>query len=566
MQRRSTNTWRIKIVTFASFLFALPASAQGLGGVDFQSFHADVTVNADASFDVVETITGEYLEPRHGIFRNIPVEYWKEGGQTQSIVVGVQQVTQNDLAATYEAYREGPYETIKIGDADATISGPFTYEIHYQVARALLYHDETDELYWNVTGDQWADPFETVSATVYVPGVEKEAFSVSCYTGMAGSTDANCASLTDAGRADITAEDFLTISVSFPKGVVRAPTQEELAQWWLADNWDFLFIPLPLFVAFGLYVFWRRHGRDEPGRGTIVPEYDPPDDLRPTEIGTLMDTNLEPKDFSAAVVDLAVRGYLHITDEEKKTLLVFTSHEYRVRREKPDDGSLRPFEVEVLGAFGEVGEEVRVQDREVQLGKARQAIVKLLNADLAERGYYTKNPSTVRGAYFVIAFVIGFLGPMFAGPFIEMTGRPLLTLIIILCAVCVGIAGWFMPHRTENGTIAWERAMGFKMFLEKAEKYRIQWQEREGVFEKFLPYAMVFGVADKWSNVFEGIIQQSPSWYTGNMAAFNAVSFSNNMQSFVNTTSQVAAPKSSGGSGGGGSSGGGFGGGGGGSW
>jgi uncharacterized membrane protein YgcG len=561
---------RIKTAIFASALavfLALPVHAQGLGGFVVDRFDADIVVDQDAGFTVTEQISGEFLELRHGIFRYIPVVYTNDNGTTQSIRIDIESVTYNRSVVAYEAYRDGNFEVVKIGDADVTVDGPFLYVIQYRVERAMLYHEAQDELYWNVTGTDWDETIPNVNAEVTIPGVSKSDLATDCYTGEYGSTAQECTKDVSDGSVSFHANDFLTISVQFPKGVVAEPTEYERAQWWIEDNWDFLLIPLPLIVAVGMFLLWRKRGRDAEGRGTIIPEYDPPDGLRPTEIGTLIDVSLEPKDFSAAVVDLAVRGYLHISEEQTSTLGIFKNTTYHVRREKPDDDALKPFEREVLGAFGtSVGEEVDVTSRQTQLAAARKKVSSLLYQDMADRGYYTANPNTVRGMYIAIAIILGFGGYFIGGIILSITGHPIATLVFILSAVVVGIAGWFMPMRTEKGTLAWEAAMGFKMFLEKAEKYRIQWQEREGIFEKFLPYAMVFGVADKWSKTFEGIEQRQPGWYSGNMAVFNPVMFSEHMQSFINTTAQVSAPKSSGGGGGGGSSGGGFGGGGGGSW
>jgi uncharacterized membrane protein len=134
--------------------------------------------------------------------------------------------------------------------------------------------------------------------------------------------------------------------------------------------------------------------------------------------------------------------------------------------------------------------------------------------------------------------------------------------------------GAFMPKKTEKGVRALEHARGFREYLATAEKYRLQWQEKEHIFETFLPYAMVFGVADKWSEAFKDIALPPPNWYEGGVSAagqFNAGRFLISMgvlQSGLTKAVSAQPHKGSGGSGlgGGGFSGGGFGGGGGGSW
>jgi uncharacterized membrane protein len=131
-----------------------------------------------------------------------------------------------------------------------------------------------------------------------------------------------------------------------------------------------------------------------------------------------------------------------------------------------------------------------------------------------------------------------------------------------------------MPRRSEKGTAALEHAVGFQEYLEKAEKYRLQWQEKEKVFESFLPYAMVFGVVAQWTKAFSSMDMKPPDWYEGSAFTaghFNAVAFGSMMRGLDSSVGQAMSAKpqeSSGGSGfsGGGHSGGGGGGGGGGSW
>jgi uncharacterized membrane protein len=89
------------------------------------------------------------------------------------------------------------------------------------------------------------------------------------------------------------------------------------------------------------------------------------------------------------------------------------------------------------------------------------------------------------------------------------------------------------------------------------------------MFEKYLPFAMAFGVEKKWAKAFEGIYTEPPRWYAGtNPMGFNATSFSSRLSTMSTqaATTMASSPRSSSGSGfdGGGSSGGGGGGGGGG--
>ena len=75
-----------------------------------------------------------------------------------------------------------------------------------------------------------------------------------------------------------------------------------------------------------------------------------------------------------------------------------------------------------------------------------------------------------------------------------------------------------------RGELLKEDWLGFKMYLETAERYRMQNLTPE-IFEKYLPYAMIFGIEKKWAKAFDGINMQSPTWYSGAVIA-NSNNFS----------------------------------------
>ena len=149
---------------------------------------------------------------------------------------------------------------------------------------------------------------------------------------------------------------------------------------------------------------------------------------------------------------------------------------------------------------------------------------------------------------------------------------------ILLCGIMLIIAARLMPRKTTLGKNALVALKGFEEYLSRAEKQEINFQERNNIFQKFLPYAMALGVADVWARKFEGMDMQPPEWYVGStwdsfstrMFVYNLISASNDWAS-----SMATAPRSESGSGGffsgdsgfsGGFSGGGGGGGGGGGW
>ncbi len=574
MPVRSANMWRTSrnifanVAVFAMLLLAPAASAQGLGGFTIESFRSDITVNTDGSFDVVETLRGEFFEDRHGLFRYIPDRYQNPEGGNVTVPIDIRGVTFNGGSVPYEVFREGQNKVVKIGDPDETVIGPFEYVIAYRVERAIIYGEDTDEFYWNVTGTQ-SEEISNVTARIEMPVKDGSELKVQCFTGSQESRAQDC----EVGRENktvvVTADKFLTVSVRFPKGVVAEPSASQEFSWWLRDNWDkvftVIFIPGSVFLL--AWVWWR-HGRDVKGRGTIIAEYDPPDGLRPTEIGTLLDTKVHPADFSAGIVDLAVRGYFQIVEEEEKGMFG-ARRAYKFKKLKEANEVLKPFEKEIFDALFGGGDEATLKAREINLAKARNSAVNEVPKALTSEGYFAKHPATVKTTFLVIGIAFLFLGWFVGIAAAVDTDRFRILGSLLLVGVLFLIIAPFMPKKTKKGTLAFEHAKGFKLFLETAEKYRMQWQEKEGIFEKFLPYAMVFGVVEKWAAVFKDMNLPQPTWYMGAVyPIFNPVDFGNHVSSLGIATNSVQLPSTRGSGGGfsGGFSGGGFGGGGVGSW
>jgi len=562
MRERLKSISRIALATFASLLLAassFAAHAQGLGGVNYGSFGSDITVNADSSFDVVETISGTFTESRHGIFRFIPVRHDRPGALPLSTHVRVDDVTMNGGEVPYEVSRSGAFLQVKIGDPNRTFTGPFQYEIRYRVENAILFHDTEDELYWNVTGEAWDAPIRSVKATVHIAGAAAGRIGGDCFQGTFGST-AKCPQTITDETYSASGTGPITVSVRFPKGIVQEPSAATKVLWWLQDNAGLFFFLIPILAFIFLFRQWWLHGRDPKGRGVIVAEYEPPDDLHPAELSTLVEAKFRPREFSATIVDLAVRGYLKIVETKGDGL--FGKASYTLVRTKPADHHLRPYERSVYdGIFGSA-DEVKIDERRTALSQAKQEAEKAVYDSMSSNGYYVKNPNSARITYAGIGAAIIFFTLFFGA---EIASVFVLAALVLTGGLFLAFSP-FMPKKTKKGAETAELGLGFKEYLEKAEKYRVQWQEKEGIFESFLPYAMVFGVADKWAMALAEKATVQPGWYVGNHGNWSAADFGDRITSFSSSMAMASAPKSSGGGGGGGFSGGGFGGGGGGSW
>ncbi len=554
---------------FAALLVALPAGASNI-----PEFYQRIRISGDGALGIEESVKVFFDSPRHGIYRDIPVKYRTEAGNPLTTAVKIISVADGKTGKeiSYSTSRQGNYLRIKIGDADKTVVGEQNYSIEYEVSRALLFLEDEDQLYWNVSTEPWNDlgwPERARAEVELPPGVSLGAVRTRCFVGLGYGGPENCAKTDVGSTIEFSAENSpLTIVVGWPKGAVREPTRSERARLWLADN-GIIFWPVAVFVA--MYALWHKKGRDPKVKSSIVVQYAPPEGVSPAELGALVNSAVGKNEITATIVDLAVRGYLEIEEKEEKGVFGGGSG-YSFRLVKPSDAGLKPHEAHVLdGIFGdaEAGEKKELSELQNEFYKSAEAAKGSVLLAAVGRGWFSRSPRSVRGAY--VGMAAAYLAVVFFLAGALMSNGPTWMISLIIPAAIIAFFGYFMPARTLKGTDAFAHALGFKEYLSKAEKYRLKWEEKENIFEKYLPYAMIFGVVDKWAKAFEGILNEPPNWYHG--AAYGnwtpllfIHSLNAATESISNTIFTAPSAKGGGGFGGGGFGGGGFGGGGGGSW
>ncbi|KKQ18221.1 MAG: hypothetical protein US31_C0007G0027 [Berkelbacteria bacterium GW2011_GWA1_36_9] len=517
------------------------------------SFSEKITVNADSTINVSEEIRYFFPSEKHGIYRDIPYRYLdkerKKYFQTDISDIKVTNETGNPYQFT--STEKNNNLRLQVGDPNKTISGEHIYKISYKVSGVLNYFSDHDELYWNVTGDSWTVPIDKITAEITLPqNVLTEKIQATCYTGETGSTSSNCNQ--DISKNQITfqsSQSPLTIVVGWNKGAVTPIERRYEAQWRHESFW---FLLLPLFVLIFLIIQYFRLGRDPFGRGTIAPEFEPPENLKPAEMSSLINEKVSNKDMSATIIDFAVRGLIKIKEKDKKYTLI---------KLKEFETTAKDYEKEIFIKLFSENKEVEVDSLYKNFTDLKKVKNKLYQ-DLISRKYFSVSPDKIRSHYLLVGFLIMFLG--FAFFWLSV----ILVFALAMSGFIVIIFARFMPRKTKEAVIVKEKSLGFKEFLFRAERYRVKWQEKEGIFEKYLPYAMIFGIAEIWAKNFKDIYKNPPDWYEGNFTTFNAVIFANSLNSFSTTATQSFSPPAASGSSGfgGGSSGGGFGGGGGGSW
>ena len=254
-----------------------------------------------------------------------------------------------------------------------------------------------------------------------------------------------------------------------------------------------------------------------------VPEYltEPPSDLQPALVGTLIDEKADVHDVMSIFIDLARRGYL-VIEENKTEGLIFglgAKSEFTFKRTDKADADLKAFERKVFDSiFTGNKMERELDDLKNKFYTTIPKVQSELYNSLYRRKLVTAKPSTVRSTWttigttvIIFAAVVGFL--MFDG--IERFGAA------ILCIpASIGFSGavalafsQIMPAKTQKGALEAAKWRAFQNYLQNLEKYG-DLESAAALFEQYLPYAVAFGHDRAWVNKFKrnprvGI----PTWY-----------------------------------------------------
>jgi hypothetical protein len=555
-----------------------------------RKFEVNLKVKADCSLDVEENIFMDFEQStRHGIFRHIPLQYTRHGGD---YTLGFDLLSVTDTSGSPLHYVEshgGGEVTVRIGDPDKLLSGRNNYRIHYLVRRAVNFFDNSPEVYWNATGNDWPYGIEETVVHFYPPGgVNLNEIKTTSYVGRIGSTKnaeirpgAGGQACIDFLAPYLSSGEGLTIVARLPAGSVTRPSLLQQAIEYVMDWWGLVVIP----GITCLYLLPKtlRRNRDPEHRAISV-EWNPPKNLSPAEVGTLVDENCDMQDIVSTLIDLAARGYLNITELHGEGFLFLSTKDYlftQTHSQKKDD-QLLPHEEEFLSAlFTRSRSSVKLSDLRERFYVHLPIIRTAIYQSLTNKKLFVENPERVRGGYQVVAVLV-FTAGLIMGTGGYLLGHGCIGGGLIASSVIIFITAFYMPARTKEGWKERAEILAFRRFVRLAEKDRIALLAKNDptIFGRLLPFAMVLGAADQWAQAFRDLLTEPPSWYVPYGYGdpdyrFSSAGFVHDLGNGMNTMGHTFAstPSSSGSSAGsgdsgfsGGSSGGGFGGGGGGSW
>ncbi|MBK8468872.1 MAG: DUF2207 domain-containing protein [Actinomycetales bacterium] len=583
------------------------------------SFESAFVVDRDGGLSVTETISYTFDSAagvRRGIFRNVTV---RQGVQDRPDVYrylalsGVSASSPTGANATVALVDNGAQVQIRLGSSSATVSGTQTYVLRYKLANVVnpFTESQTAELFYNVVKDD-SVPKNAVTLSVTGPAPTTE---VRCTRG----TGADCDTATGGATArfavtNLAADEDLTIAARYPLsafGVIApdirtggqtgpgAGMDQGLAKAAsLASVAGGLLAPILAFVGMGLLVATR--GRDEwyagltpgltPGpladseareapvrRGrvpTVAVQFNPPPGVQPGLVGTVIDESSDTLDVSATVIDLAVRGFLRIEEVEGSGMFARTDWSLTVLP-APDGETLRPYEETVLRGLFHQGSPVLLSQLKNHFASTLSSAKDQMYDEVLQRRWFRKSPQSQRMAWrglgfflmgggVVTAFAYGSISRGIDGAgglSLPIPSGWVLGAGLLVAGFIVQALGARMASKTAEGSAVLAQSLGFRQYLVTAEANQIRFEEAQEVFSRFLPYAIVFGVAERWATVFQEVAAAAaaagqgivmPSWYIYHGALFpDFGSIANGVDSFSTNAAGTfqSTPGSSGGSG-----------------
>lgn len=534
-----------------------------------EDFAVSLQVEADGNLLVTERITvrAEGRDIRRGIYRDLPVSYALPMGLEQSSPITLLGVTRDGDEEAVHSERNGAWVRFYLGSADTLLDpGRYRYELRYRVGRPLLHHTDTDELYWNVTGNGWIFPIRQASVDVRLPA-GAHIGQLAAYTGAQGGqgqdfqiVERGDDHLRLATTAELPAHHGLTIAVDWQAGLVPRPSAVDSAKRALLDN---LGVGIGALLLIGLLLFylsaWNRVGRD-PQKGVIIPLFEGPQGMSAVQAGYLWHRGLRgafpaARAFGVWLTDMAIHKHLQIADRPRSGFILSRATVRDDLNEQDRELSDRLFRAGKQDASIAIGKkyEPRLADtlstleNQLQLqGKAwfsnNRGIwalgllwALLGSAVMLVMGSHGDDFATgMAGLVFGLGFGVPtlimfnlarrqpssgkkiplfFAALMFAWPvpvgllmIAEAASLPALLLIVLYAALVV-IFYYLMPAPTLEGRRLLDALEGYRNYLQLAEQDALALAADApamsiALYERHLPFAMALGVEDKWSARF----------------------------------------------------------------
>ncbi|MFK7000680.1 DUF2207 domain-containing protein [Flavobacterium oreochromis] len=594
-------------IVFLFIFFTLPTKAQER----IINYDVEIQIEHSGLIQVTEKIKVQCLGEKiqHGIKRILPLYREDKYGTDIKIDYNLKTVFKDNHNENYFTEKDRNNWYIYIGNKNVTLdSGVYEYQIVYTTPYQIGFFEQYDELYWNVTGNEWDFPIQNTSCKIILPNTNDRFNNAHCYTGIKGSKESQCDYFIDKNTITFKSQflnlgEGFTVAAAFPKNIVVAPEKElEVICFFNSIKHYFWTLLFALGTLLFYFLNWKKNGKDL-RRKTPIPEFRPPYNWSPAILSYVFKGKITQQAFMASIINLAIKKKIKINSKIESGIFV-NSEKYEIEVLNRESYDLSIEETIILEKTK--GKEKIVVDKQNTSTfqkmnnnwdlKVREQInltdYYISNRKLSFNGfllfilssltyvwlvakgetnnifylgliilgsfcYYfisLKNLSTpskilVYGfGFFIYFFSFGVL--IMTIPFLKSYQIAIIGLVFI----CYVIYAFSIGKYTNLGNEAQERIKGFKMYLETAEKNSLQALNppklTPQLFEELLPYAIALGIEDIWGKNFVTVLEQAqyePNWYKGDKP-FAISNFSPTFNSSLNNLSQTQSSSSSSGS------------------
>jgi hypothetical protein len=527
-RRNSRFLTTLSLLLLAAILFApaawlAPAADAQTKSFYWERFDVDVEVLPNGDLIVTENQTLHFSGGTFSAgFRTVPVGRAgnNDGIDSVEVLEGDIRYAENSSEQPNTFYVRRLGDMAEINWFFAPAAGSQRYTIRYRVRNAVRTEPSGDQVFWNAMPADLGSHVSAGRVTMTLPEGIEAASTTALLGGRVTSTVLTQTS--PDGRRVVfelvqgrPSGSAFEVGVRFPSGqlALETPSWQRAEQY--ADVAGLIILILGLLIAIGgplaALLLWYLRGRDpDPG---VVPEYlaEPPADLPPAVVGTLIDETAHIHDIMSTLIHLARRGYLTM-EQTGGGSDDFTFH----RTDQPAT-DLRPFEKTMLDKLFRGKRKRSLSSLKYKFAEHLPSIRSQVYKELVAEGFTTSSPEGVRQRYGCLAFVVGGLAVLsfFAlGSLVSGVGTLICpSLGLLLTAGVLFVFSRYMPAKTEAGSVAAAQWLAFKRYLQDIEKYT-DLQEARDIFEQYLPYSVAFGLDRSWIRKFSSVPGTPiPPWY-----------------------------------------------------
>ena len=543
-------------------------------------YQTDILIQRNGTLLITEKITvnAEHTSIRRGIYRDFPTIYHLPDGTRYQTTFDIIDVKRNGQSEPYYTEKRSNGIRVYIGDKRQYVTkGEHTYELVYKTDRQIQFFEHRDELYFNAISHGFIFPIEKATARLTLP-TDANITEFTAYNGRQDSQTSDVYieqplpfEVRYTPNKSLDAYEGMTIVAAWNKGVILPPSRSQTLHWWFLDHLTSLLALISGFIVFiFLLVRWHFVGRD-PAPGTIIPLFTPPEGLSPAACQYIYDHKMKPSAFTAATINMAVKGYLSIKEadatggfqlhrlarshhaevvplsagEQKLATLLFSSgvesvslgHTYDSKVQKAFSALKSSLKAEhgdknfrhnigsfisgvllTLGLFVVlilVDNNAEAAGFGIFLAGLSASVVNGLRIFIVQRHRY-------RGLRLALRALVSLI-PIFFAVFTFNIGSHLLNMfdnngkaILLYCFVAGGLLAlfyWLLKAPTMAGRKLMDQIEGFRLYLSVAEKDLLNFQhppeKTPELFERYLPYAIALDVENEWGDQFTEIMEKA---------------------------------------------------------